>query len=69
MTDAFECLKIVQLWAYEVLRMYLPMTKCPDLRTLPRGLVWSKEYMGEKKGRGDLNTFRLYLDELRASQV
>lgn len=62
-------MKTVQLWAYEVLRMYPPMTRCPDLRILSRALVWSKEHMGEKKGRGDLNAFRLYLDELQASQV
>ncbi|KAI8551447.1 hypothetical protein RHMOL_Rhmol06G0186500 [Rhododendron molle] len=43
--------------------------KCPDLKTLPRALIWSKEYIGEKNGRGDLNAFRLYLDDLRASQI
>ncbi|KAI8542628.1 hypothetical protein RHMOL_Rhmol08G0152300 [Rhododendron molle] len=58
-----------RLWAYEVLRMYSPMCKHPDLSTLPRALIWSKANMGTKKGRGDLNAFKLYLDDLRASQV
>lgn len=68
-TDALVCLKIIQLWAYEVLRIYPPQNKCPDLKTLPHALIWSKEYMGTKEGIVDLNAFRLYLDELKASQV
>ncbi|KAI8530044.1 hypothetical protein RHMOL_Rhmol11G0023900 [Rhododendron molle] len=58
-----------ELWAYEVLRMYPPECKHPDLSTLPRALIGSKEYRGTKEGRGSLNAYRLYLDELRASQV
>ncbi|KAI8535824.1 hypothetical protein RHMOL_Rhmol10G0204300 [Rhododendron molle] len=58
-----------QLWAYEVLQMYPPMCKHPDLSTLPRALIWSKGNMGTKEGKGDLNAFRLYLDDLRASQI
>ncbi|KAI8559790.1 hypothetical protein RHMOL_Rhmol04G0201900 [Rhododendron molle] len=58
-----------KLWAYEVLRMYMPKCKHPDLSTLPRVLIWSKKNMGKKEGRGDLNAFRLYLDDLRASQI
>ncbi|KAI8555012.1 hypothetical protein RHMOL_Rhmol05G0141100 [Rhododendron molle] len=57
------------LWAYEVLRMYPLQTKCLDLRILPCALFWSKENMGVKEGRGDLNAFKLYLDELRALQI
>ncbi|KAI8549169.1 hypothetical protein RHMOL_Rhmol06G0005500 [Rhododendron molle] len=61
--------RVWELWAYEVLRMYPPECKHPDLSTLPRALIWSKEYRGTKEGRGSLNAYRLYLDELRASQV
>ncbi|KAI8535752.1 hypothetical protein RHMOL_Rhmol10G0198200 [Rhododendron molle] len=61
--------RIWELWAYEVLRMYPPQCKHPDLSTLPRALIWSKKYMGLKEGRGNLDAYRLYLDELRASQV
>ncbi|KAI8560438.1 hypothetical protein RHMOL_Rhmol04G0255200 [Rhododendron molle] len=61
--------RVWELWAYEVLRMYLPQCKHPDLSTLPRALVWSKKYIGLKEGRGSLNAYRLYLDELRASQI
>ncbi|KAI8542870.1 hypothetical protein RHMOL_Rhmol08G0173700 [Rhododendron molle] len=57
------------LWAYEVLRMYPPECKHPDLSTLPRALIWSKEHRGTKEERGSLNAYRLYLDELRASQI
>ncbi|KAI8571955.1 hypothetical protein RHMOL_Rhmol01G0161200 [Rhododendron molle] len=51
-----------ELWAYEVLK------KHPDLSTLPHTRIWSKENMGTKGGRGSLNAYMLYLDELRASQ-
>ncbi|XP_058215372.1 uncharacterized protein LOC131326562 [Rhododendron vialii] len=61
--------RIWELWAYEVLWMYPPMCKHPDLSTLSRALIWSKKNMGTKEGRGDLNAFRLYLDELRVSQI
>ncbi|KAI8538462.1 hypothetical protein RHMOL_Rhmol09G0105900 [Rhododendron molle] len=61
--------RIWELWAYEVLKMYPPQNKCPDLKTLPRALIWSKEYMGTKEGRGELNAYRLYLDDLKASQI
>ncbi|KAI8550606.1 hypothetical protein RHMOL_Rhmol06G0120500 [Rhododendron molle] len=68
-TNAYVCLTFEQLWAYEVLRMYPPKCKHPDLSTLPRALIWSKKNMGTKEGRGDLNAFRLYLDDLKASQI
>ncbi|KAI8535785.1 hypothetical protein RHMOL_Rhmol10G0201000 [Rhododendron molle] len=61
--------RVWELWAYEVLRMYTPKCKHPDLSTLPRALIWSKKNMGKKEGRGDLNAFRPYLDDLRASQI
>ncbi|KAI8568934.1 hypothetical protein RHMOL_Rhmol02G0239400 [Rhododendron molle] len=61
--------RVWDLWAYEVLWMYPPKCKHPDLSTLPRALIWSKKNMGTKEGRGDLNAFRLYLDDLKASQI
>ncbi|KAI8559816.1 hypothetical protein RHMOL_Rhmol04G0204200 [Rhododendron molle] len=57
------------LWAYEVLKMYPSECKHPDLSTLPRALIWSKDNMGTKEGRGSLNAHRLYLDDLRPSQI
>ncbi|KAI8568374.1 hypothetical protein RHMOL_Rhmol02G0193600 [Rhododendron molle] len=60
--------RVWELWAYGVLRMYPPQCKHPDLSTLPRALIWSKKNMGPKEGRGNLNAYRLYLDELRSSQ-
>ncbi|KAI8574623.1 hypothetical protein RHMOL_Rhmol01G0368500 [Rhododendron molle] len=60
--------RIWELWAYEVLRMYPLECKHPDLRILPRALKWSKEYMGSKEKKDSLNAYRLYLDELKASQ-
>ncbi|KAI8535407.1 hypothetical protein RHMOL_Rhmol10G0171600 [Rhododendron molle] len=64
---------IANTWteAYEVLQMYPSMCKHPDSSTLPCTLImiWSKENMGMKEGRGNLKAFRLYLDDLRASQV
>ncbi|KAI8522295.1 hypothetical protein RHMOL_RhmolUnG0004900 [Rhododendron molle] len=67
-TEMYIRVLIEQLLAYEVLRMYPPTCKHPNLSTLPRALIWSKENMGTKEGRCDLNAFRLYLDDLRASQ-
>ncbi|KAI8546934.1 hypothetical protein RHMOL_Rhmol07G0158200 [Rhododendron molle] len=61
--------RVWELWAYEVLRMYPAQCKHPDLSTLPHALIWSKKNMGSKEGRGSLNAYRLYLDELRASQI
>ncbi|KAI8568229.1 hypothetical protein RHMOL_Rhmol02G0182400 [Rhododendron molle] len=61
--------EVPKLWAYEVLRMHPPECKHPDLSTLPCALIWSKEHRGTKEGRGSLNAYRLYLDELRASQI
>ena len=49
--------------------MYPPETTCPDDTILPRALRWSKEYRGVKKGKGNLNAFRLFLDELRPDRV
>ncbi|XP_058190894.1 uncharacterized protein LOC131308089 [Rhododendron vialii] len=60
---------IWELWAYKVLWMYPLMCKHPDLSTLPCALIWSKESMGTKEGKGNLNAFRLYLDKLKASQI
>ncbi|XP_058223161.1 uncharacterized protein LOC131332868 [Rhododendron vialii] len=59
--------RIWELWAYEVLNMCRPATKCQDLRILPHAHVWSKKNMGEKKGKGDLDGFRIYLNELHAT--
>ncbi|KAI8555308.1 hypothetical protein RHMOL_Rhmol05G0164700 [Rhododendron molle] len=56
-----------ELWAYEVLKMYPLECKHPDLSTLPHTRIWSKENMGTKGGRGSLNAYMLYLDDLRAS--
>ncbi|KAI8542745.1 hypothetical protein RHMOL_Rhmol08G0163300 [Rhododendron molle] len=48
--------------------MYPPETSCPDNGILPRALRWSKEYQGVKKGKGNLNAYHLFLDELRPDQ-
>ncbi|KAI8546925.1 hypothetical protein RHMOL_Rhmol07G0157300 [Rhododendron molle] len=57
-----------RLWTYEVIGMYPPETTCPDDTILLRALRWSTEYKGVKRGRGKLDAFRLYLDELRPDQ-
>ncbi|XP_058219438.1 protein MAINTENANCE OF MERISTEMS-like [Rhododendron vialii] len=68
-TDDFLCLRTKQLWAYEVLNTCRLASKSLDLGILPRAHIWSKKNMGEKKVRGDLNGFRIYLNELRPSQI
>ncbi|XP_058180121.1 protein MAINTENANCE OF MERISTEMS-like [Rhododendron vialii] len=61
--------QVWELWTYEILDMYPPTMSCLDDTILPRALRWSKEYRGVKKGNGDLNADRLYLDELRPDRV
>ncbi|XP_058224951.1 protein MAINTENANCE OF MERISTEMS-like [Rhododendron vialii] len=61
--------RVWELWAYEVLKMYPPENKCPNLRMLPRAMIWGPMYSGKKKSRGSLLAFRTYLDELSGTQV
>ncbi|XP_058225789.1 uncharacterized protein LOC131334672 isoform X2 [Rhododendron vialii] len=61
--------RVWELWAYEVLKMYPPENKCPDLRTLPRALIWGPPHRGQKKSKGSLQAFRVYLDELSSTQI
>ncbi|KAI8538676.1 hypothetical protein RHMOL_Rhmol09G0123100 [Rhododendron molle] len=59
----------VKLWAYEVLKMYLPQSRCPNMRMLQRAMVWGSQYKGKKKSKGSLLAFKAYLDELLSTQV
>ncbi|XP_058202853.1 uncharacterized protein LOC131317312 [Rhododendron vialii] len=61
--------RVWELWAYEVLKMYPPENKCPNLRMLPRTMIWGPMYSGKKKSKGSLLAFRTYLDELSGTQV
>ncbi|XP_058217462.1 protein MAINTENANCE OF MERISTEMS-like [Rhododendron vialii] len=61
--------RVWELWAYEVLKMYPLENKCPDLRMLPRAMIWGPLHRGKKKSRGSLLAFRSYLDELSGIQV
>ncbi|KAI8530111.1 hypothetical protein RHMOL_Rhmol11G0029900 [Rhododendron molle] len=55
------------LWAYEVLRMYRPKNKRPDMRTLPSAMIWGPLHRGNKKAMGNLLAYRVYLDDLSGS--
>ncbi|KAI8542702.1 hypothetical protein RHMOL_Rhmol08G0159400 [Rhododendron molle] len=61
--------RIWELWAYEVLKMFPPVNKCPDLKMLPRAMIWGPLRGSTKKSKKTLMEFRLYIDELSSIQV
>ncbi|XP_058189225.1 uncharacterized protein LOC131306815 [Rhododendron vialii] len=63
------CWRVWELWAYEVLKMYPLENECPNLRMLPRAMIWGPLHRGKKKSRGSLLAFGSYLDELSGVQV
>ncbi|XP_058192087.1 protein MAINTENANCE OF MERISTEMS-like [Rhododendron vialii] len=56
--------RVFELWAYEVLGMFPPENTCTDPNLLPRGLAWGKAYRRAKERRGEVMTFRRWLDNL-----
>ncbi|KAF7149407.1 hypothetical protein RHSIM_Rhsim03G0101800 [Rhododendron simsii] len=44
--------------------MFPPENTCKDPNLFPRGLVWNKEYKKTKEQRGEVMTFRCWLDRL-----
>ncbi|KAI8568324.1 hypothetical protein RHMOL_Rhmol02G0189600 [Rhododendron molle] len=56
--------RVVELWAYEVLGMFPPENTCTNPHLLPRGLAWGKEYRRAKERRGQVMTFRRWLDNI-----
>ncbi|XP_058225011.1 protein MAINTENANCE OF MERISTEMS-like [Rhododendron vialii] len=56
--------RVFELWAYEVLGMFPPENTCTDSNLLPRGLAWGKAYRRAKERRGEVMTFRRWLDNL-----
>ena len=49
--------------------MFPPENTCMDPGLLPRGLAWGRAYRRAKEKRGELMTFRLWLDNLRGVVV
>ncbi|XP_058217451.1 protein MAINTENANCE OF MERISTEMS-like [Rhododendron vialii] len=56
--------RVFELWAYEVLGMFPPENTCTDSNLLPCGLAWGKAYRRAKERRGEVMTFRRWLDNL-----
>ncbi|KAI8568393.1 hypothetical protein RHMOL_Rhmol02G0195400 [Rhododendron molle] len=56
--------RLVELWAYEALGMFPRENTCQDPGLYPRGLAWGKTYKGTKERRGEVMTFRRWLDNL-----
>jgi hypothetical protein len=49
--------------------MFPPENTCEDAGLLPRGLAWGKEYKRAKEQRGEVMTFRQWLDKLTGVAV
>ncbi|KAI8572033.1 hypothetical protein RHMOL_Rhmol01G0167600 [Rhododendron molle] len=56
--------RVIELWAYEVLGMFPPENTCTNPHLLPRELAWGKEYRRTKERRGQVMTFRRWLDNI-----
>ncbi|KAI8572039.1 hypothetical protein RHMOL_Rhmol01G0167700 [Rhododendron molle] len=57
------------LWAYEVLGMFPPENTCTNPHLLPCALAWGKEYRRAKERRGQVMTFRRWLDNITGVTV
>ena len=66
-TDNFNI--VLQMWAYEVLRLMSPESSYRDQRVIPRALRWGKGYRGKSAARGHLDFFRGELDRLTSAGV
>ncbi|XP_058185756.1 protein MAIN-LIKE 2-like [Rhododendron vialii] len=56
--------QVFELWAYEVPGMFPLENTCTDSNLLPCGLAWGKAYRRAKERRGEVMTFRRWLDNL-----
>ncbi|KAI8571124.1 hypothetical protein RHMOL_Rhmol01G0093900 [Rhododendron molle] len=61
--------RVIELWAYEVLGMFPPENTCTNPHLLPRALAWGKEYRRAKERRGQVMTFRRWLDNITGVTV
>ncbi|KAI8555125.1 hypothetical protein RHMOL_Rhmol05G0149900 [Rhododendron molle] len=61
--------RVTELWAYEVLGMFPPENTCTNPSLLPRALSWSTEYRRAKERRGQVMTFRRWLDNITGVTV
>ncbi|KAI8572042.1 hypothetical protein RHMOL_Rhmol01G0167700 [Rhododendron molle] len=55
--------------AYEVLGMFPPENTCTNPHLLPCALAWGKEYRRAKERRGQVMTFRRWLDNITGVTV
>ncbi|KAH7861341.1 hypothetical protein Vadar_024837 [Vaccinium darrowii] len=54
--------RVLEVWAYEVLGVFAPANSHSNEDVLPRAEKWGSEYTGAGDHKGDLRTFRLFLD-------
>ena len=59
----------MQVWAYEVLGVFAPANSHGNENVLPRAEKWGSEYTGGGDHKGDLRTFRLFLDSTTGDRV
>ena len=59
----------MQVWAYEVLRVFAPANSHSKKDVLPRAEKWGSEFTGGGEHKGNLRTFRLFLDSTTGDRV
>ncbi|KAH7845092.1 hypothetical protein Vadar_014966 [Vaccinium darrowii] len=61
--------RVLEVWAYEVLGVFAPANSHSNEDVLPRAEKWGSEYIGAGDHKGDLRTFRLFLDSTTGDRV
>ncbi|KAH7864252.1 hypothetical protein Vadar_027471 [Vaccinium darrowii] len=61
--------RVLEVWAYEVLGVFAPANSHSNEDVLPRAEKWGSEYTGGGDHKGDLRTFRLFLDTTTGDRV
>ena len=59
----------MQVWAYEVLGVFAPANSHSNEDVLPRAEKWGLEFTGAGDHKGDLRSFRLFLDSTTGDRV
>ncbi|KAH7858103.1 hypothetical protein Vadar_020029 [Vaccinium darrowii] len=61
--------RVLEVWAYEVLGVFAPANSHSNKDVLPCAEKWGSEYTGAGDHKGDLRTFRLFLDSTTGDRV
>ncbi|KAH7849478.1 hypothetical protein Vadar_018461 [Vaccinium darrowii] len=61
--------RVLEVWAYEVLGVFAPANSHSNENVLPRAEKWGLEFTGAGDHKGDLRSFRLFLDSTAGDTV